>query len=579
MNATWIITTLLGLALALGITRTLSGAHPYRAARIALQIVAAVLLYLCLLPPSTHENFAAGELVVLTPGVTKAQLDALRASATTIALPGSTDQRDIESAPDLGTALRRHPDSRHLRIVGSGLPARDRDAARGLVADFDAAPLPRGVVDLETQPDVRAGSLWWLRGRVESVPNGRVELHDPADKVVANGTLDEAGHFSLHAQAKSAGNVLFALRVLDRDGARVEDASVPLIVRNAEPMKMLLLAGAPDPELKYLRRWAADAGVAIDSRVVLTEGVALTEGDARLDADALHKADIALVDERAWAALDAGGKAALTAAVRDGLGLLLRVTGPISAPVAADWAALGFAVRASDAPQSVALAHTLGLGDGAAGYTRRALDVNAPGATSLLRADDGAPLALWRTQGQGRVALWWLADSWRLALGGERAQFATLWSNALSTIARARGTPKPKAPLDARVGERVIVCNIKPGDFVESEQGDRVNLLIDSALSPACAGYWPEEAGWHTLVSASGRWSFHVRAVGDAPSLLRAADARATRALLGASAPPSTRSVRAKPLPRWPFFLAWLAVVATLWWMERTATRLSAEAR
>ncbi|MEO5559692.1 MAG: hypothetical protein ABIO49_07740 [Dokdonella sp.] len=577
MNATWIITTLLGLALALGIARTLHGAHAYRAARMALQIVVAVLLYLCLLPPSTHEDFAAGELVVLTPGITAAQLAALHASAMTIALPGSTDQRGIESAPDLGTALRRHPDSRHLHIVGGGLPARDRDAARGLVADFDAAPLPRGVVELETQPDVRAGSLWWLRGRVESVPNGRIELRDPADKVVATYALDDAGHFLLQAQAKGAGSALFAVRVLDRDGARVDDVAVPLVARKAEPMTMLLLAGAPDPELKYLRRWAADAGIAIDSRVLLTDGVALTEGEARLDADALRKTDIAMIDERAWAALDASGKAALKAAVRDGLGLLLRVTGPVSAPVAADWAAMGFALRPSDAEQTVALTHALGLGDDATRFTRRALDIDAPDAASLLRADDGAPLALWRAQGQGRVALWWLADSWRLALGGERAQFATLWSGALATIARARGTSQPLTPLDARVGERAIVCGIKPDDFVENEQGERVGLLID-ASSPACAGYWPTQAGWHALASVGGRWPFHVRAERDAPSLLRAADARATRALLGASGPPSTISVRAKPMPRWPFFLAWLSIVGTLWWMERTATRLRASA-
>ncbi|MEO6688477.1 MAG: hypothetical protein ABIS07_17405 [Dokdonella sp.] len=578
MNATWIIATLLGLALTLGIARALRGARAYRAARIALQSVAAALLYLCLLPPWIDEDFTAGELVVLTPGVTETQLEALHASALTIALPGSTDQRGIESAPDLGTALRRHPDSRRLRIVGGGLPARDRDAARGLVVDFDAAPLPRGVVEFETQSDIRAGSRWWLRGRVEGVPHGRVELRDPGDQLVANADLDEGGHFLLQAQAKSAGNALFAMRVLDQDGTRVDEVAVPLVARSAEPTKLLLLAGAPDPELKYLRRWAADAGIAIDSRVILTDGVALTEGTATLDADALNKADIAIIDERAWATLDANGKSALKAAVRHGLGLLLRVTGPVSAPVAADWAGLGFVLHPDDAAQTVALTHVLGLANGAPSFTRRSLDVDALDATSLLRADDGAPLALWRAQGQGRVAVWWLADSWRLALAGEHAPFATLWSGVLKTIARARGAAQLVTPSDARVGERAILCAIKPGDVVENEQGNRITLLNDDASSRDCAGYWPAQSGWHTLISGSRRWPFNVRAEHDAPSLVRAADARTTRALLGASEPPSTLSVRAKPLPRWPFYLAWLAVVATLWWIERAATRSPAPA-
>jgi hypothetical protein len=577
MNVAWMVAGLLVFATLLGAWQVVSGSHAHRGARIALQVVAAVLLYLCLLPPSAREDFAAGELVVLTPGATPQQLAALAAGATVIALPDSTDRRDVESVPDLATALRRHPDSRRLRVVGGGLPVRDRDAARGLVAGFDAAPLRRGVVELDTPATVRAGSTWALRGRVDGVSNGRVELRDPGDAVIASGALDAAGLFEMHAQAKGAGQALFSLRVFDHDGARVEDVPVPLVARASGPLRAWLLAGAPDPELKYLRRWAADAGVAIDSRITMSEGVALTEGAAHtdgesLEANALREADVVIVDERAWASFGAAQKDALTGAVHDGLGLLLRVTGPIPAPVASDWAALGFAVRPSDAAQTVALAHALGPGDGATTFTRRALEVDAADAAPLLRADDGSPIALWRAQGQGRIALWWLADSWKLSLGGARAQFATLWGDTLATLARARGTSMPIAPANARVGERAIVCGIKPGDGIETAQGDRVDLVVDDASSGDCAAYWPAQSGWHTLISNGQRWPFHVRAVDEASALARADDAHATRALLGAPAA-STTAVRAKPLPRWPFFLAWLIVAAVLWWLERRAVR------
>ena len=45
-----------------------------------------------------------------------------------VALPEAAASDGSERVPDLGTALRRHPDVRTLHVVGDGLEARDRDA-------------------------------------------------------------------------------------------------------------------------------------------------------------------------------------------------------------------------------------------------------------------------------------------------------------------------------------------------------------------------------------------------------------------------------------------------------------------
>lgn len=573
MNAGPIVAVLLALGALLALAR---GAREqrHRVARGVLQVIVAVSLYLCLFPPSARESFASGELVVLTPGATTAQLDALGAAATIVALPEAADRGGSERVPDLGTALRRYPELRRLRIVGGGLPVRDRDAARGLVAAFDAAPLPRGVVELEAPERVLAGSAWTLSGHVEGVAGGKVELRDPSGAVVVGHALDADGRFALDARARGEGEASFALRVLDRDGARVDDVDVPLAVRRGEALNVLLLAGAPDPELKYLRRWALDAGVRLDSRMGLSEGVALTEGRAVLDADGLRKADLAIVDERAWASLGVAQKAALAAAVRDGLGLLLRVTGPVPDAVAADWAALGFRAEPGNASTAVSLAKTFDLADAAPAFTRRALDVAASDAAPLLRADDGTPLALWRAQGQGRIALWWLADSWRLALAGDRARYGTLWSGTLATLARARGTPEPVLPRDARVDQRAVFCGVAPDAAIEATNGERVALVVEHHVAQsACAAYWPAQPGWNTLVSAGARWPFHVRSNDEARALADAERARATRALVGGATAQAAIATRPVPLPRWPFFLAWLAAMTSSWIVERRAAR------
>ena len=575
MNVALLAGIVIAVAASFGAWRTLGDARPYRVVRVGLQLVAATLIYFALFPPRAAERFSVGTLVVLTPGATPAQTAKPGDGVATVALPGVESARDIERVPDLGTALRRHPDALHLRVVGGGLPPRDIDAARGLSLEFDAAPLPGGLVDLSMPASVRAGSVFEIRGRVEGDAGGRIELRDPAGAVVARTDLTADGTFAVQAQAKSAGDFLFALRVLDADGATREDLAEPVAVQPGDKVSVLVLAGAPDPELKYLRRWAVDAGVDLTSRIVLSDGIAIEDGAAALGADALAKTDLVMVDERAWNRLDAGTKQALKDAARNGLGLFLRVAGPLPDAVATDWRELGFRVQSADVAQTVSLEASAAAPDPAAVLTRRALIVEGDAAAPLVRANDGGAAALWRTLGQGRVAIWWLADTYRMTLAGDAGAFGSVWSRALATIARARGTARPDVPADARVDVRSVLCDLADGAFVEAPDGTRTPLAIEAGdRAPRRAAFWPLHEGWHTLVSGDARASFHVVAANAAPALVAARDAQATRMLAGRADEKSAASAaRSTPAPRWPFFAAWLVAAALLWWLERSKAR------
>lgn len=567
MNAALVVAAMLAFAVALALWR-----QRQRAA-IALNLIVAALLYLTLFPPATHEDFSVGELVVLTPGATAAQQAALPSGADFIALPGVDAPRGVERMPDLATALRRHAGVRRLHVVGGGLPTRDRDAARGRVARFDASPLPRGVVELDVPDAVAAGHAWSLGGRVEAVGGGRVELRDPSGAIVATQALDAQGRFTLAATAKGAGSARFSLDLLDDAGVRIERIPVALTVRAGMPLKVLLLAGAPDADLKYLRRWIADAGISLHSRILLSDGIALGEGTLVLDDAHLRDADLFILDERSWAVLDAAQRSAIHAAVRGGLGLMLRVTGPLPPAVAADWSALGLHVQAGDAasreaPLRVRLDRALALADGGIALTARAVGRQPGDAAPLLRADDGTVLAWLRGLGMGRIALWRLADSHRLQLGGAGAAFGSLWSDAFGAIARARGEAAPRLPGDARIGERMIACALAGDASIEDPHGTRTPLVVDAG---GCAAYWPATAGLHRLSSGSAPRLFAVRDRDEAAALARARDQRETRALLGAGLADGATAVRATPLPRWPFFLGFVAMAGLLWWRERAA--------
>src|SRR5690606_2117550 len=160
------------LAITLGILALAAVLGTWRSARIGRRgrwwrlpgsLVLAVGLGLILFPPQWPQD--RQDLLVLAPGADAvAALEAYPALPV-VALPGvETNAADIEPVPDLATALRHHPLSGRLVVVGDGLSARDREAVRGLNLSFEGGQPLTGIVSLELPEAIHAGRTWTLRG-------------------------------------------------------------------------------------------------------------------------------------------------------------------------------------------------------------------------------------------------------------------------------------------------------------------------------------------------------------------------------------------------------------------------------
>jgi len=342
---------------------------------------------------------------------------------------------------------------------------------------------------------------------------------------------------------------------------------VPILVRAGESLTIIVRAGAPDPELKYFRRWAMDAGLEVRSSAGLSTEVTLRDGDTRLTPDALARADLVIIDERAWLALGADEKDALREAVDGGLGLLLRVNGQVDAVVAGEWDAYGYRVSSVDTPQAVTLDHRF-LTHERNAFTAAPVSVQTQGAVEMLEADDGDALAWWRAQGRGRVGLWSLTDTYRLLLLGDAARYGTLWADSIAALARPRATPRePELPALAWLDERAVLCGLSETAQAIAPDGAAIALVVDGT---GCAGYWPTSAGWHQVQSGAGSGVFYVRASGDGEGLRSARNQRATLLLQRPETPVSSLALhRDMPMSRWPLFGLWLLLAGMVWWQER----------
>lgn len=552
-----------------------------RAVLMAGQAALAGLLWCVLVPPLQPGQ--AGALWVLTEG---ADVDALKPTtdARVVSLPGAPAFDGAEPVPDLGTALRRHPAARPVRVLGNGLPTRDRDVARGLGIEFVPSPLPDTLVALALPEEVIRGRRFELTGRIAGHAGGQVELLDPAGQRIDGAPLDAEGGFRLMGVAGPAGAADYRLQ-WRREGQEAADGlALPLRASEGDALRVLVVAGGASPELKYLRRWALDGGLALGSQLRLGAGIVLGDDRAALTAARLAELDLVVIDERAWRALGAGGQATLREAVRDGLGMMLRLgADPTEAErrALADW---GFTVTPEDVPRGLRLpgtaqadAATPGTDDAEARATdaapllsRRPLQLAAADGVSLATGEQGEVVALWRPEGRGRIALWTLSDSFRLSLAGRQAAYGSLWSRAFGTLARARGEPVAAVPALSWTGERSALCGLTEATQLLDPSGEAITLVPDPATgAAACAAFWPTRAGWHVRREGERENAFLVRVPAEAPGL-HAAQRRDETATLVGAAPAVAATPAPVPGPRWPWVLAWLALAGGLWWFERS---------
>lgn len=601
-HAPAVVAAVLAVATVLAVARVLlrhwraGPSQRSRTWRVALLVLAqpacAALLYVALVPPAVRGT--AGTLVVATHGTAH---DDWRSAAgdVRVALPESPGLAGAERVPDLATALRRYPATQRVRILGAGLEARDRDAAGGVEIAFEASPLHRGLVQLDIPDQAVAGADFRVAGRVHGIAGGEVELVDPASRRVDRMALQDDGRFVLTATARVPGAAAFGLRVRDPRKRLVESADVPIVVDAPAPPRVLLIAGAPGAELKFLRRWAQDAGLPVHTQIDLGGG--LQGGDAPIALNAAHLArfDLVVLDERAWSSLGQSQRVALVAAVRNGLGMLLRITAAPSGIEQRRLRALGFDVGggrdtavvqlASVAVDQDAARARLGPGTPDAprshdadvpevpALTRRAIRIAAADGMALLADASGAPFALWRAEGRGRIAVSALVDSHRLVLAGRSDLHGELWSQAATTLARARSTRPFGIDGSGPPGERIALCGVAPDARVQGPDGASVPLRVDPAnRARACAAFFPRVAGWHRLESGDATQLFHVHAADALPGV-RARERRDATLQLAAGSPTAqalaTAAAPQQPGERWPWWLAWLVASGALWWFER----------
>ena len=556
----------------------------------ALSLASGLLLYLTLFPPFLP---IGGETLLVATAETPPETRA-GPGERLIALPEAPTLATAERVPDLAAALRRHGQAQRIRILGRGLPERDRDGAAGLPVVFAAMALPRGLIRLDPPADTPAGSVFAMAGEAAGIDGGSAELLDPAGRRVDVRVIGSDGSFTLGGTARAPGLSQFTLRLRGRDKVIVSDSPVPLRTLAEQPVRVILI-GAPSPEAKYLRRWAEDTGIELQSRLEAGGGVDLGGDGVRIDAASLRKVDVVIIDDQALAGLSGGGRATLAQAVAGGLGVVVRMTTPATAGGRDAWRSLGLSVEGGSdiapvalpplAPDADALAVRRGPGSEDVPDDTNSIDDPAPDLgrwvvrtgpdfVPVVIDADGGMISGWQQRGQARVAVWTVANSFALVLNGQADRYQQWWSDTISAVARPTSLFRPEVPALARAGERMAICGLSTNALAIAPDKTEIALPIDpDAGARECAAYWPSGPGVHTVVQAGSdglqAFAFLVMPEAAFKTIMARQTGEATERWAAQQNAPTSRKAPVRRGPAWLYFLAWIAVSGAIWFGER----------
>jgi hypothetical protein len=469
------------------------------------------------------------------------------------------------------------------------------------------AGLPRGVrlIEASATPHPLAGRAAAVSFRLRGRPGDQARVYlSEAGGVVdsVRVRLDGAGvaEGAFRVRPAVPGWREWSVRAAWAGGARDADASATLAgawVDSAGPPRVLVRAGFPDWESKFVVRALEESGARVQTSLALGRGLAVEQGGGAISPARLAAFDAVVVLD--GAPLGDGDRAALVDFAARGGGVLLagaHAAAPGFGLAAAGREAVvsGTAIRWSLPPELAPLPADRVSSAGAP------LAGVAAGATVGAAASQGAVLVL-RPLGRGRAAGLALSETWRWRMeAGRVAEHRELWRGLVDWLSSApRGPltidlPEPSGPPGVRREVRVFDARGEAGGpvppLVATRPGGRADTLA-LARDPAAPGvlrawFLPGPQGLYAFALAGRAPSAAFRASptssdADAWARLSLLAARSGGRALPADSLRPTVERLAAGLPRgdrrgvspWLLFALLLAAAGAEWAIRRLSGR------
>lgn len=465
---------------------------------------------------------------------------------------------DLRVPGEAGGTLALDPAAAPVSLEGVNALSLDGDGLRAAAwNDLPALPLnwdaPKGgTLRLDFPDQVALGRPFTLRVEREDKGEARLELLAENGQRIAQAS--GAGTLGVEWMPPVAERVVLKARLLDAKDKVIAEGPIPFTVHEPVPLQVVGRFGAPSFDLRVLNELMAGSGALLDWQVTLGRDITRTEAPR----EEMTAPNLMVIDAARFERMGGGERAALLTRVADGMPLLV-LGGNANDP--------GIWSRTLQLPLRV---QPLG------GKLDKPLEM--PLAPLLPASRDTGPWQgsanmVWtRDWKKGRIA-WLGVSEWHRHAIAEPRALALWWQGVLDRVGVTLNQDTEwLAPAEMPLpGQRLEVCaRGVAGEvaFPEPKQALRWQQRADR-VDASCVALWPRKSGWLEIKdSKAGAHAVYVYAATDWPQW-QARQKRDATARYAARTPLAAQDGPTRPMPAWPFALAFAAAMLLLWWRER----------
>ncbi|WP_405223334.1 hypothetical protein [Dokdonia sp. Asnod1-B02] len=464
--------------------------------KVIVALIAVASLALMLLQPVKAVPRTKGVGIILTEAYKQQQVDSLQVLYKDVEIiKYDGDGFNLSQLEGISTAY----------VVGNGIASYDIWQLQDIATTYLTGERLSGITKLAYNKSATVGDSLSIRGIYTSpIKGNRLVLEDAGgntlDSVMVSG--GDAFDFELQATTSVSGRYVYKLIEKDSLASIISEDPLPLIIKEKERLRVLIINGFPTFETKYLKNYLADEGHEVLVRSQLTKERYKFENFNRKQGTIygftsanLSAFDVVIMDASSYSGLSSGSRRALNNQVsREGLGVFIQP----DVAVVDNGKQFGFRFKRNNKKEASLSAWP-----------------KVKVATLLYSFDAGAlvqPIisekenmwAAYAQQGAGRWGSTTLTDTYQLVLDGNEPAYNYLWTSILSAVSQKK-LPAVYWEFQEELGVKDAPFRFKlrteiPAPKILNNEQVAIPLRQDVSLQDQWEGtVYPSRKGWNEL--------------------------------------------------------------------------------
>ncbi|WP_406826008.1 hypothetical protein [Pedobacter sp. KACC 23697] len=557
--------------------------------RILANIIAVSCFVLLMVPISykTRVPQNTGELILFTAGTHPDSISRLKGKKY---VHSSADLKNVKAIniQDLSYFLKSNPNIHKLSVYGYGLNKAELAQLKGYQVIFHPAANPTGIIAADWPGRLKTTESWQVQGTYQNSGSRAVKLllkglGKTVDSIEIGSKSSKA--FSFKTTPKQNGKAVYELISLQKNDTLAKEP-VPIQVADQAPMKVLIMASFPDFEYKFLKNWLYENQYPLAFRSQISKNKYAFDflnldslSLNRISTSSLKKFDVLIIDEEELAAISPDERSSIDLAVKNGLGLLIRVANLKASTT------LGGRFSRFESPALKGKPLILRLTEDQFKFnalpTEQGLFLKPdPTDQPLIFDSNGNAMVNSTINGYGKVLISTLSSTYHWLLSGQKNDYATYWSKLIANAGRKRNDM-----LTVNTIPQFPVVNQKTRIITALSTADKLPVLkVDNVqLSPRQnmalpfqwdALYWPQKPGWTNLEVNQTTEPIYIYRKNDWQALKYQQTLNDTHQFIQNLSQNDTKTqladtVLTEEVSRWWFFAGFLIAAAFLWYEAR----------